>query len=115
VSLEIQYRGECPTLFHVTTRANSEKILATGFLDATGDYMTGEEHSGVFLSNYPLDCNDGAWGDTTLAVIFRVSITDLDSYEWVEEGKPYREWSIPASYISQYATVELAPDDADID
>jgi hypothetical protein len=92
VSLEIQYRGHCPILFHVTTRANAERILATGFMDATGDYMTGEEHTGVWLSNRPLDCNEGAWGGTTLAVIFRVGVGDLDFYEWLEKGRSHREW-----------------------
>jgi hypothetical protein len=40
-----------------------------------------------------------------LAVTFTISETELDDYEWVEEGKPYREWLIPAQVIKQFATV----------
>lgn len=95
-----------PVLFHRTYRDKAEKILEGGFKDGTGDYMTGEQHSGVWLSNYPLDCNEGAWGDTVLAVAFRVPLSNLDCFECLEEDKTYREWLVPASYIAQFATVE---------
>ena len=93
------------TLFHVTTAENAKAILRDGFRDGHGSYMTDHEFSGVWLSDQPLDENEGAWGDTVLAVAFTITEVELNFYEWVEEGKPYREWLIPAQIIKQFATV----------
>lgn len=111
MNLEVYQKDGFPVLFHKTYRDKAEKILDCGFKDGTGDYMTGEEHTGVWLSNHPLDCNEGAWGDTVLAVAFRVPLSNLDRFEWTEEGKPHREWLIPAAYIAQFATVSLSQAD----
>jgi hypothetical protein len=36
--------------------------------DGVGSYMADTEHCGVWLSDRPLDANEGAWGDTTIAI-----------------------------------------------
>jgi hypothetical protein len=49
-------------VFHRT--ASPEAILASGFQDATGRYMTDREWTGVWLSDRPLNFDEGAKGDT---------------------------------------------------
>ena len=57
-------------------------------------------HTGVWLSNEPLDGNEGAKGDTVLAIEIPEDL--LAEYEWVEEGKPYREFMVPAEIVNRY-------------
>jgi hypothetical protein len=54
----------------------------------------------------PLDANDGVMGDALLAVTF-----DLAPFEWVEEGKGYREWLVPAAFINAKMSVRLVEDE----
>jgi hypothetical protein len=51
----------------------------------------------------------GASGDTLLQI--EVAEEILASYEWVEEGKPYREWLIPSSVLNKIGQVKLARPD----
>jgi hypothetical protein len=62
---------------------------------------------GVFLSDKPLDDNEGAGGDHVLEVTLPDDCCDLSYYELVEEGKPYREWCIPAEIINLPAAIQL--------
>jgi hypothetical protein len=50
--------------FHRTNRTAAENILRGGFHDASGNYLTEQTHSGVWLSDVPLGDNEGADGDT---------------------------------------------------
>jgi hypothetical protein len=89
------------TLYHRTTADAADAILHGGFKDATGYYLTENLYTGVWLSDVPLDVNEGAKGDTLLRVELRMSQTDLDdNYEWVTDGAPYREWLVPADVIN---------------
>jgi hypothetical protein len=85
------------TLYHRTSAAVAGTILREGFRDGVGTYLTDREWTGVWLSNMPLDCNEGAEGDTLLQV--KLSESDIADFEWIEEGKGYREWLIPARMI----------------
>lgn len=91
--------------FHRTNRPAADAILAGGFRNTSGDYMTGETHTGVWLSDAPLDCSEGADGDVLLLIVMALSEAEQDHYEWVEEGKPYREWLFPAALINGRATI----------
>jgi hypothetical protein len=83
--------------FHTTDAADA--ILRDGFRDATR-YIGGIELTGVWLSEYPgLDSNEGAKGDERLQVEFPDEV-DLSDFELIEEGKPYREWCVPAALIN---------------
>jgi hypothetical protein len=62
-------------LYHRTTRDAATAIVSSGFLDGEGNYglydaITHEPHvlRGVWVSDVPLDENEGAWGDTLLRV-----------------------------------------------
>jgi hypothetical protein len=58
-----------------------------------------------------LDANESVWGDTVLVVTFPARETELTQFEWVEEGKPSREWLIPSTYIKANARVTRMPRD----
>ena len=72
--------------------------------------MTGREHRGVRLSDQPLDSNEGACGDVLLRVNLACTEGEIADYEWVEEGKGYREWLIPAALLNRRAKISRRPD-----
>ena len=94
--------------FYNRTNA-AESILKEGFRDNNG--LVGALHlgiEGVFLSNVPLDCNEGAKGNQQLEVTFSADY-GLSHWELVEESgeQHYREWCLPACLINGNATVRL--------
>jgi hypothetical protein len=95
------------TLYHRTNSADA--ILGDGFRDEEDSYLL-EDFTlrRVFLSDKPLDLNEGAAGDKLLEVNLPDGCCDFSYYELVEEGKPYREWCIPAEVINRHGTVRLA-------
>jgi hypothetical protein len=90
-------------LYHQTSRAAAESIIASGFRNGTGYYLTARKHSGVWLTD-DLDPFQGTMGDTTLRVSLDVDDTALTRFEWIEEGKGYREWLIPAKWLKRHST-----------
>jgi hypothetical protein len=52
-----------------------------------------------------LGVNEGAKGDAVLT--FDVPIDLFERYEWIEEGKPYRESLIPAAVLNGFATPRI--------
>jgi hypothetical protein len=90
--------GATVRLFHRTTADGAEVILRDGFRDGRGHYLTESEHVGVWLSDRPLDANDGAEGNAILVV--EAPVGEVDPFEWVEEGKGYREFLIPAAVVN---------------
>ena len=100
------------TFYHRTQSEKAAKIIAEGFRDGDGDYMVeGHSFTGVWLSNVPLDSNEGADGDVLLLVTLNLNESELADYEWVEDDKPYREWLIPAALVNAHGQVVIAPDD----
>jgi hypothetical protein len=98
-------------LFHRCYAEDAHAILQTGFKDGTGNYMTTHEHSGVWLSNVPLDANEGAFGDVLLEVQLDAPEEELGQFEWVEEGIGYREFLMPAALVNARAIVRIVNDD----
>ena len=94
-------------LYHRTTEKAAASILAEGFKDGDGTYLTSQRWSGVWLSDQPLDINEGAGGNMLLRIDFGGNASELDFYEWVEEGKPYREWLVPAVWVNQQCAVQM--------
>ena len=85
--------------------------LAHGLRDAARQYMTGPHpfslrfrgvsstalhavlsRRGVWLSGAPLDYNESAKGGELVALFMDISDNNADEYEWVGDGKGYREW-----------------------
>ena len=93
------------TVFHRTTRTAAEQILRSGFRDTTARYLTDREWSGVWVADRPLDNSEGASGEALLQVEIAEEI--LTDYEWVEEGKPYREWLVPADILNKDGQIKL--------
>jgi hypothetical protein len=56
--------------------------------------MTGQ-YTGVWISDLPLGEGEGATGDALFALDIDEAV--IAAYEWIEEGKPYREWLVPAA------------------
>jgi hypothetical protein len=101
----LAYKGGFPRLYHVTSEEVARKIIKDGFRD--GD-KSQPLPAGVWLSNQPLDGNEGAYGDTILIVQFRVPLRRLSEFEIIEEGKYYREWVMAAAFIARHATATLS-------
>ena len=85
---------------------HSAEILRGGFRDTTGTYMTDREFTGVWISDGPLDCNEGANGDVLLVLDIPEEI--FREYEWVEEGKLYREALVPAVILNSLPSPRIA-------
>jgi hypothetical protein len=90
-------------VFHTTPAA--EAILTEGFRDGRGTYMTGRMFTGVWFGDRPMDCNEGAKGDTVLVLDIPEGV--LRKYEWCEEGKPYREFLVPARVVNRYGPPKI--------
>jgi hypothetical protein len=102
-----------PIIFYHRTNA-AETILQDGFLNHNG--LSGAYHAaieGVFLSDQPLDCNEGAKGNQLLEIALP-SCYDISFYELIEDEKPYREWCVPANILNQYARIRLLNWEAEV-
>ena len=100
-------------LYHRTTTEAAKSVLATGFRDGTDTYMTRREYSGVWLSDVPLDENEGAFGDVVLLVDIPLTDGELAAYEWVEEQKPYREFLVPALVANRAGLTVLSDEEVE--
>ncbi len=94
-------------LFHRTSSTRAQAIAAQGFRDGVGSYLTDSSRRGVWLSDKPLDANEGAEGNTLLEVDLGLSNREIDRFEWVEEGKPYREFLVPAGVVNRHGIVKV--------
>jgi len=92
--------------YHATTMEAAASILREGFRDGIGHYLTDTEWTGVWLSDRPLDENEGAHGHTLLKV--RIDATLVEPYEWKEEHKTHREFLVPAAVLNAHAHVRRA-------
>jgi len=106
-------------LFHVTGNKNGEAILRYGFREGfrgirpgvrngTGFYLTDREWSGVWITDKPFDAAPLSEGITFFAI--EIPEEDISDLEWVEEGKPYREWLVPAALLNSYGPPVVTDD-----
>jgi len=79
-------------LHHYTYHAN--EILEEGFKDT---FMTPRAWRGEWFSDLPMPPTEGILGDNWLFLEIPENV--VAEYEWIEEGKPYREWLIPAEVV----------------
>lgn len=78
---------------------------ATGLI-LSSRYLTDREWSGVWVSDQPLDNSEGASGEALLQI--EIVENRIAAFEWVEAGKQYREWLVPAAVLNDAGTVKLA-------
>jgi hypothetical protein len=96
------------TLWHRTRADNAAAILRDGFRDGTGTYLTDRKFTGVWLSDQVLDANEGAICDTVLRITLDCTDGEIREFEWIEEGKRFREFLVPAAFITERGIVTLA-------
>jgi len=99
-------------LFHITSNANAEAILKEGFRDATGYYLTDQQHTGVWVSGEPFDGQYLNDANTLFAI--EIPEDTISEFEWIEEAKTIREWLIPAALLNSYGP-PVVTDDYDDD
>ncbi|MFB3120347.1 MAG: hypothetical protein ACE1Y2_07445, partial [Stenotrophomonas maltophilia] len=94
-------------LYHGTTLANAEQVASSGFQDVTSNFglysaASGEpvNTTGVFFSDLVLDENEGICSEAYF--VLDIPNEHLASFEWMEEGKGYREWCIPAALANSF-------------
>jgi hypothetical protein len=92
-------------VYHRTPAAH--QILADGFRDTEGSYLTDRLWKGVWISDRPLD--EGAAGGDVLTLDIPDDV--FREYEWVEEGKPNREALIPAHLLNRYGRPAIGDDE----
>ena len=90
------------TVFHRTTKDAAAKILQGGFRDITGRYLTDREWSGVWVSDRPLDNNEGASGEALLQIDIAEDL--LAAFEWVERASHFAN-----GWYRQPSSTTLAP------
>lgn len=91
-------------VYHRTPHA--DPILEGGFRNGEGSY--GLQHHtlrGVFVSEVPLDINEGAAGEDLLEVTLPHDEHRYTDFELIEKAKTYREWCIPAEVLNADAVV----------
>jgi hypothetical protein len=84
--------------YHSTSRENAARIVREGFRDRTDYYMTSTLHTGVWLSDLPLDENEGASSEARLCL--ELDEARIAPFEWIEDGKGYREFLVPAAIVN---------------
>jgi hypothetical protein len=72
--------------------------------------MTAREWSGVWVSDRPLDANEGAEGEVLLA-IDGLGEHEVEPFEWIEEGKEYREFLVPADVLNERGACRVLEDE----
>jgi hypothetical protein len=93
--------------YHRTNAVGAREIIDSGFSNASGYFLNNRIWTGVWLSSIPVDGELDADGDSLLMVKLDIDERELSRWEWVAEGRPYREWLVPAAIINRCAAVEM--------
>jgi hypothetical protein len=93
--------------YHRTHHADA--IVRDGFVDGEGSYGATNVYRGVWVSDEPLDGNEGAWVDVLLALDVPDDV--FTEYEWVEEMKSYREALTPAAVLNGLGSTPVIVDE----
>jgi hypothetical protein len=96
-------------LYHRTYAA--EAILRDGFHDSKADFLTLGVAPGVWVTDRPLDEQNGALGNVVLAVC-GVPEAEIAAFEWhrSRHPPPFRQFVIPAGILNRYPIVGIYPD-----
>jgi integrase len=92
------------TAYHRTTADSAGTIIRDGFRDAEGTYYMRNAQRGVWVTlerPWDLTISGEPPGDPALLVI-EVPDDEIVAYEWIEEGKGYREALVPAEVLNKW-------------
>ena len=92
-------------VFHVTSASNARSIKDHGFRDSVGRFepLT-EVRWGVWIANRPLDRGEHCCDQPGAIFQFEIDENSIAAHEYVKEGKPYREWLVPAGLLNGLAS-----------
>lgn len=94
--------------YHRAKPEIAQTILQEGFKNSSGDFLTNKLWTGVWLSSVPAEKRNDEDDAVNLMVKFEATERELLSrWEWTAEGRPYREWLIPAALLNKRASVEM--------
>ena len=69
------------TLYHLTTEDIASLIVVDGFGDGEGYYGTEYLHSGVWLSDRPLEADEGPLGNALLRVELNIGDQEISRFD----------------------------------
>jgi hypothetical protein len=98
-------------LYHVTDRESAERILREGFADSEVIHDNRELQIGVWLADRCLAGEEdvgprlGPVPDVALAV--ELTPEEVEPHERREDGKPYREFCVPARILNEHEVEDL--------
>lgn len=87
-------------VYHTTNAY--EKILSDGFKNGRGRYMTDKVFEGVWFADSPMGLGDFGLRSDDYVLYLEIPDEVFEKYEWIEEGKPYREALIPAKIVNKF-------------
>ena len=93
--------------YHRMNPVTAREIIDSGFSDTSGYFLNNRIWTGVWLSSIPVDNEEGADEDSFLMVKLDIPERELSRWEWVAEGRSYREWLVPAAIVNRCAAVEM--------
>ena len=105
-SAPAQWREITMRLFHATSTESAAAIVSEGFKDGEGHFGTNMKHRGVWLSDSPVDVNEGAKADEVVLAV-NISKGLVKGFEWIEEGKGFREFLIPAALLNEQGRISI--------
>ena len=94
-------------LYHRTSRGSARSIMAQGFRNAWGYYLTDQLWHGVWLSEAPTDQAEDVPDDIVLVVDLNLPDADLAQYAWVDLSTGRRDFLLPADLINRHATIQV--------
>jgi len=94
-------------VYHITSTENAPSIAAEGFRDGTGTYLTSRAHTGVWVSDRPLVIESNVDVDDCACFEIEAPEDALARREWIEEGKRYREFLVPAAVLNRLPRRQL--------
>jgi hypothetical protein len=95
--------------YHQTSAAGAKAILVSAFRNGVRSHgLVNFELRGVWISQEPVGMVQLNGREPRLLEIKLPDNLDISEYELIEEGKPYREWCVPAELINQHGSVRLS-------
>jgi len=92
-------------VYHRTRNETAQAIQREGFREGSGAYLTACKWLGVWVSDRPLDEDEGGSGDTLLEISLPSEV--LDPWEWNAPGQNYREWLVPSELLNTHGVIKI--------